>query len=330
MAESKAVYSAKFKNVSEQKHWFDTLFSKSAPVYISQICNCSERTVRDWRRGKFSPQYDCVLKLCSTYKIPIPQVTRISRSAHLSTIAELGGKATVAKYGKPRVSEAIRQNNWRTWWNSTGKFNKDLLTAPYKIKIPKRSKKLAEFVGIMIGDGGISPYRVDITLNATDDREYAKFVAELITELFGVYPKIYSRKDKNALAITVSRTRLVAFLQSLGLPIGNKIEHHIHIPSWIMGNSGYERACLRGLFDTDGSIFSHVYRSKEKKYKYKKISFSSASERLLSDVSLLLHKNNIRAYKANTNVRIDSRESFSRYLKIIGTHNPKHLKRCTD
>lgn len=330
MAESKVVYSAKFKCIIEQKRWFDILCLKSSPATLARICKCSERTVRDWRRGKFLPRYDCILKLCSVYKLPFPRVTQISRKAHLSTIAKLGGKATIARYGKPKVSETIRQSNWRAWWNRTGKFDEDLPTAPHKIKIPRKSKKLAEFFGIMIGDGGISAYRADITLNATDDREYALFVTQLITELFGVTPKIYRRKGKNAVAITVSRTRLVAYLHSLGLPIGNKITHQIHIPSWIIGNEENERACLRGLFDTDGSIFTHEYRTKGKKYRYKKISFSSASERLLSDVHMLLFKNNIRAHRANRNVRIDSKESFLRYMAIIGTHNLKHLKRSTD
>jgi intein/homing endonuclease len=58
----------------------------------------------------------------------------------------------------------------------------------------------------------------------------------------GIYLTIYSKK-------------LVYELISLGLIPGNKVENQIKVPKWIKECKSYMIACLKGLFDTDGSIF---------------------------------------------------------------------------
>ncbi len=60
-----------------------------------------------------------------------------------------------------------------------------------KILLPKHSIHLAEFFGIMLGDGGINnPWQATITLNATKDREYSRYIKELIKFLFGLPPRV--------------------------------------------------------------------------------------------------------------------------------------------
>ncbi|MFH1785250.1 MAG: hypothetical protein ABH842_02390 [Candidatus Micrarchaeota archaeon] len=67
-------------------------------------------------------------------------------------------------------------------------------------------EELAEFVGILLGDGNIgiykstvngrikTQYRIKITLNSVKDKEYSKYVASLIKIIFGKDPKIRFRK----------------------------------------------------------------------------------------------------------------------------------------
>lgn len=330
MLESHSVYSAKFSSTEVQVLWFKKLDSLSTTTSLAKLCSCSARTIRDWKRGKFSPQYDCIEKICTTNSIALPKIQKVSRHAHLQQAGKKGGTMTIRKYGKPKVQESVRLQQWQKWWNTRGKNLHTIANTPLDIVRVKKSPKLAEYIGIMMGDGTMSAYHIGITLNASDDAEYAVFVTQLIQNLFGVCPKVYKRKNKNAVAITVTRKLLVEYLHELGLPIGNKIKQNLDIPSWITKNPAYAKACVRGLMDTDGSVFTHAYSSKGKKYSYKKVSFTSASPALLTSVHTILLKNKIQSHISKTNLRIGDSVSIRRYFQCIGTHNTKHLKRLHD
>ena len=53
------------------------------------------------------------------------------------------------------------------------------------INIPLLSEKLAEFMGILYGDGGLTRYQVKVTFNKID-KAYAEFVTRLIKKLFSI------------------------------------------------------------------------------------------------------------------------------------------------
>ena len=196
------------------------------------------------------------------------------------------------------------------------------------ICIPEVSPQLAEFVGIMMGDGGMSRYQATITLHRDDDWDYAKFVSAQVKELFGYTPGIRVSTKQAVVRIVISRINIVRFLYSLGLPIGDKIRNHIDIPRWIRKKDFLLHACVRGLVDTDGSVFVHSYLSKGKRYAYKKLSFTSASEPLRQSVKKTLQGLGLQArLGSNNDVRIDSKNDTHRYFEVIGSSNPKHLRR---
>lgn len=143
---------------------------------------------------------------------------------------------------------------------------------PKNIHKPCRNAKLAEFIGIMMGDGGISKYQIIITFHHIDDLEYT-------------------------------------------------------IPEWIKRDREFAIACLRGLVDTDGCVFTHRYRVKCTSYAYKKLSFTSASEPLQHSVHAILQKFGFHSRISGHDVRLDSVEDMKRYFLIVGSHNPKHLRR---
>ena len=126
----------------------------------------------------------------------------------------------------------------------------------------------------------------------------------------------------------VSRVELVNYLHLLGLPIGNKVRQKFDIPDWIRQNSKFQVACVRGLVDTDGSIFNHAYKVKNRQYSYKKLCFASASEPLRNSVFNIMTSSGLSPHLAGSrDVRLDSKKDMELYLKIFGSHNPKHLKR---
>jgi hypothetical protein len=195
--------------------------------------------------------------------------------------------------------------------------------------IPQRSEEFAEFCGIMLGDGGISEYQTIITLHSEDDSDYSEFVTDLIEKLFAVSPGIYKKKTAHALDLVISRVGLVEFLtRDCGLKLGNKVAQACDVPDWIKENVDLSIACVRGLVDTDGSIFTHRYISKGKEYAYKKLSFTSVSKPLLDSVQRILREFGLNArLGSNHDIRLDSKDDMAKYFDVIGSHNPKHLNR---
>lgn len=295
---------------------------------IARACFCSERTIRDWRREKFSMPLTAVQLLSARTHVPIPKDIRVHAAyAHIAKASRMGAAATIKKYGRIPHDEKYRKEQWNVWWESTGKFKKNPIFETKAIHKPKRSAELAEFIGIMMGDGGISKYQAIVTLHHIDDLEYAAFVANLITKLFKVTPSIRHVLKNSVNNIIVSRKELVEYLHELGLPIGNKVKQKFDIPEWIKQDQRFSIACLRGLVDTDGCIFTHRYRVKDTQYAYKKLSFTSASEPLRQSVRALLQKLEFHPRIAGDDVRLDRIEDMKRYFSIIGSHNPKHLRR---
>jgi hypothetical protein len=193
--------------------------------------------------------------------IPLPSTIRVrSRYAHVKSADLKGARVVMAKYGRVPVHEKHRAERWHVWWESVGKLKPIHTNFTAKpIHTPKHSALLAEFVGIMMGDGGISKYQACITLHHIDDREYIDFVVSMIKKLFHLTPSLYHLPHNSVYNIVVSRIEMVRYLHTLGLPIGNKVKQEIDIPDWIKKNKKFAIACVRGLMDTDGSVFTHSY-----------------------------------------------------------------------
>lgn len=327
MLESFKKHRAHFPGKGKQQEWLDEVRSSVSISEMAKICACSERTIRDWQREKFHMDHACMEKLCRHLDIPQPTVKKVDTYAHTKKAGQMGGAAIVKKYGGVPVNESYRKDRWKSWWENEGK-NKDIPTITAReIVVPDKSSDLAEFIGIMLGDGTVAPYHIAVTLHSVDDKTYSEFVTDLIKKLFGVTSKVYKKKGCKAVSIVVARKRLVDFAQEIGLPKGNKMRAGLAIPIWVMENNRYAAACVRGLMDTDGSAFTHSYVVKGKKYSYKKFSFTSADPRLREDFITVLERFGIAGSCSGRNVRIESREGVEKYLQKIGSHNTKHLKR---
>ncbi len=328
MIESLINKKAKFVNASEQSVWVTNVQSILTTAKMANLCSCTERTIRDWKNGKTSMPYQSLLLLAKAAHLEVPDVLQIDRYAHTKMAGQRGSRVVMEKYGRVPVNEKVRKESWQKWWNEGGKDAvSDFFTK--EITIPTRNEELAEFMGIMLGDGGLTRYQVTVTLHAIDDKEYGVYVKSFMQKLFSATPSLYFRTDSKAFCIVIARKKAVSFLCSQGLLVGNKVKHQIKIPDWILENKKYSLACMRGLMDTDGSMYTHRYTIAGKEYKYKKLCFSSASAPLRKDVLFILHRFGSTATCSGTNVRIDAVADVVRYMKIIGTHNPKHLKRYT-
>ena len=286
----------------------------------------NKRTLNDWKREKYSLPFTVLKRISRVAKVKIPNDIEIRQPFWSSKKAgEVAGRLVYQKYGIIGGNPEIRKQRWLEWWNKTGRFNPNKYFIAKEITIPKKNTELAEFVGIMMGDGGITKRQIVVTLNHKTDRLYSIFVKNIIKKLFKIKPSIYSRKDESVVSIVVSRTRLVAFCKSLGLKVGNKLRQNLDIPGWVKKNKSFKVVCIRGLVDTDGCLFKECYRIKKKKYCYPRLSFASSSKRLRSSVFKILEELGFSPkIRNNRYVQLENREDIVKYFNLVDTNNPKH------
>ena len=295
---------------------------------LANVAKVHRRTIYDWKREKFSMSLSALKKLCFRADIPTPRSIQVKDSFwYVSKGGKIGGTAVMKKYGRVPVDSEYRKARWREWWESEGRFTPRQIYTPLPFKKTLPSSELAEFMGIMMGDGGMSNYQLSITLHHLDDKKYGQYVAKLMKKLFGVVPTIRHIPKISVNTFTISRTELVKHLCGLGLVIGNKIRQQIDIPDWIKNNKQYRIECIRGLIDTDGSVVIHKYFSGGKHYAYKKLDFTSRSTLLLRSVSDILTELGIKNGMRKDNIRIEAQKDVKTYFNIVGSHNPKHLKK---
>ncbi|MCX6790347.1 MAG: hypothetical protein NTV60_02345 [Candidatus Kaiserbacteria bacterium] len=195
-----------------------------------------------------------------------------------------------------------------------------------EIRIPKPSKELAEFFGIMLGDGGINNlWQANITMNSIEDANYVFFVKKLIQDLFNISPAIRKRKTRNAVVISVASIVLVNFLVEKGLPRGNKLKNGVHIPDWILEKRLYRKACVRGLMDTDGCLFVHSHKVEGKLYKNIGLCFTSYSPKMLGQVATIFEEFGIMPHigSQGRSIYLYRADAVAKYLKVFGTSNER-------
>jgi hypothetical protein len=297
----------------------------SWPLFAEKF-KIHKRTLNDWKREKYSLPLNIVKKISIVAKVKIPKSVKIREPFwYVNKGAKIGGVTVFKKYGRIGGDPEYRKKKWYEWWEREGKYINRFLFKRTPIKKPKKDVNLAEFIGIMLGDGSISKRQVQIDLNKENEKEYLEFVKQSIRKLFGISPSIYYRRTSNGIRLVISSTKLCDYLIKLGL--GKKAKT---IPRWILKNQKYQLACLRGLMDTDGCVFTHRYRVNGKFYNYKKLVFKSHSHLLINSVYNLLKSVGLRHPRITKNykeVRIEGKEDVQKYFQLIGFHNPKNLKR---
>jgi len=290
--------------------------------------NVSRRTLADWRRGKYTISYEHYEKLLHVAEIGSNKVKpkRLENWWHTREAGRKGASAWADKYGSLGTPEGRRLGGRNSYI-----LRKDVEGDIFKrnaIFAPPRSKFLSEFIGAMIGDGNMTNYQVSIYLSSLVDEEYGLHIVRLAKELFGIKPTMKKIEGINCLRILISSIELVEFLKQSGVLKGNKIRQNLDVPGWILEDQEYAIACLRGMFDTDGSIFQECHKVKEKLYCYPRWSLVSASPYLRESIKEILNDLDFcPKIRNNRSVNLESLIDISRYFGVIGSSNPKHLRR---
>ncbi len=229
----------------------------------------------------------------------------------------------------PQIIKKLNNN----WGKSKG--GKNSMGSTIKLKSPEYSSELAEFIGAVLGDGNIfyykngkkiGVYQIRISGHYAQDKEYhLNYLKPLACKLFKLKASIRLTPSCNGRILYFSSKELVDFFVNMGLKPGSKIKNKTTIPNWIIKNKAFSRACLRGLIDTDGSIF----KMSNKDPHLLRISFTNYNTALLKDARETFMRLGFHPSKPIDNKRfyLSRQSEIKKYLKEIGFSNIKHIKR---
>ncbi len=296
---------------------------------FSDATKINRRTINDWQRGATT--------------LPLEKYNKFIKRAgfeaddfsphifpdywHIKEAGRKGGLARFSKYGNIGTAEGRRKGGLASI--ATHKKNSTLFNNIKVIKKSAKSEKLAEFLGIMFGDGHLSNYQTSITTSCYTDKEHAQYTKKLIKELFNIESSLKVRKEEGAINVVASSRNLVKFLSNKGMPIGNKIGNNLRAPEWIKKSNLYRKAFIRGLFDTDGCVYLDTHRIKNKIYKHLGLTITSYADNLILDIIDFLKSFGFTPTNRKTqkSVFLRRQKEIAKYFKEIKTSNPKHYNR---
>lgn len=314
--------------IGEQTNYLKNVVSKSnlSIEGLAKIVGVHHRTFIDWIKEKNHLPLFAARILNHKFSVVLPENEDIliARWKELKREASRkGGKALIKKYGSFATAEGRKKGGQVSWQRR--KNNKEILPKySHIITRPEESVDLAELVGILLGDGGLTHFQCVIYLNSETDVAFSKYIQNLCKKLFGIIPAIYKSKKVKLLRVSISSVNLIEYLLEKGLILGNKVKLQVAVPRWVYKNKEYIKACIRGLIDTDGCFIINKYKVKKREYKYPKMIFCNSSIPLLNFV--------IDGLKAcgftpknhgNKYIWLSNQAEVRRYLREIGTRNYK-------
>ena len=206
------------------------------------------------------------------------------------------------------------------------------------------NENLAEVIGAFIGDGCLSTYRegkrtrtvVLFTGNWKNDEVYYRnMMMPTIRKEFGGQRKIYHRIDDNCIRYVLCDKRIIDFFLGLRMPVGLK-ENRIRIPNEILESDTLTKACIRGIFNTDGSVYSRYskrYKSHSTFYKnYAVLQFKMQSRWVIRCLKRRLESYGIKVNRITkvlncSVIRVTDQSSVHRFVGEIGFTHPYHEDR---
>lgn len=179
------------------------------------------------------------------------------------------------------------------------------------------TRSLAEFFGIMLGDGHLTSSQVAVTLG-NKELDYVNYVSRLITKLFNVIPKIHIR-PRGYYVVYFGSVKVVKWLQSNGL-VFNKVKEQVKAPGWISKKIFLREGFLKGFFDTDGSVYRLRFGVQ--------LAFTNRSLPLLGDIYSSLSLLNYHPSKiSRSQIYVTRKKCVLKFLKRISPANIKHRQR---
>lgn len=146
-------------------------------------------------------------------------------------------------------------------------------------------KMLAYVTGLALGDGNLSnPNGRATRLRITCDVRYKNLLNRIMESIQILLPhnKVsIVQRPRNCVDVSCYSNRWEGWL-GWKAGKGSKLKQKVSIPNWIQRNRKFTLSCLRGLIETDGS----VYRDR----KYKTVNFVTMNPQLAKNVMTSIAK----------------------------------------
>ena len=141
---------------------------------IAQILGKHIRTIKDWKKGKYSIDSASFQKLLQLTNTPIDSLAyeEIDISEQKRKAGRIGGIKNYEKNGNLGTKEDKKKGGITSY--AIQKSTPGNIFSKNEISLPNENYDLAEFFGVCMGDGSITKYQVTISLNSTDDKAYIK------------------------------------------------------------------------------------------------------------------------------------------------------------
>jgi len=177
------------------------------------------------------------------------------------------------------------------------------------------TEELAYLVGVIIGDGHLANYFINII---DSSKEHIENLSQLLSNLFNSKIEFFVQSNANAWNVNILGKWIVRFFNFLsGQPINARKYPSLREPLIFQSNDFFRKAFWRGLMDADGSFKSTI-------------GFGTASKQLRTDFAKFLKQNkiNYRFYEQEVfggityslNVTGQSRKQFA---SLIGSNHPQ-------
>lgn len=182
--------------------------------------------------------------------------------------------------------------------------------------VPDRNIELAELIGILLGDGGISRKVIVISIHSKA-KQYIERVRKLVKSVFKYEVKFHKRKNKDVIDLKIHSVARVVCLLQLGLKMGNKVEKQVKIPDWIKENNDYFISCIRGLIDTDGYLGRYQKSNSQYTWHQYHVGFGNHSVSLVDDFVEFCNRFNISVSRTHKyKAIVGSKKGVLRILEL--------------
>ena len=306
----------KFKRGFQKEFILSILIQKNISLRkLSEIIKYNYSSFKSFYQERTLMPDELVQSLCNFANIDFNKL-QIEEIYPSNWGAIKGGKKGIRSLFKKYKSKL------KKWRSKGGKQSYLKSKKSRNLKIPGISKKLAEFIGVHLGDGTLTKNFLRISGDRDFDQPYFRYLTNLIIELFGISPSLtYDKRDSKTMYLTICSREMCSFLnKKYCLPFGDKIKNKAMIPKQILSNNSLTKACIRGLTDTDGFV--------GKSGNAFKIVYSSSNKNLSNQFANSLVKLKIleKCYPKE-NIEITNSKSVNNFFKSVGSSNLRHIVR---
>jgi len=203
----------------------------------------------------------------------------------------------------------------------------------------KITPELGELVGIIIGDGCLyfskkfNKYYIEIVGDPRLDRDYFEYISYLVEKTLNKKPTIAVRSGGLRLRF-YSKEFLEFLIYTLKMPFGKIKGSIIKIPKKLISNKKeITKKCIRGIADSDGSLF---LANKKYRLDYPVIEIKSISKNLMFQLKFLLEKEGFRLGLRRENrvncskvyvLSINGEIMVKKWIEEIGFSSSKHFNK---